>query len=91
MNSGVRNAKNRIPGMLASIATKRKPLIMKSCTVRGQSVNLRMLDGRDQNGVAKHQVVCLLEGKTGELMLIFVASQATWDQMMIDDFIQSIR
>ena len=60
-------------------------------TVRGQSVNLRMLEGRDQNGVAIHQAVCLLEGKTGELMLIFVASQATWDQMMINDFIQSIR
>lgn len=60
-------------------------------TVRGQSVNLRTLEGRDQKGVAIHQTVCLLESKTGELMLIIVASQATWDQIMIDDFIQSIR
>lgn len=60
-------------------------------TVREQIVNLRTLEGTDQNGVAIRQQVCLFQGKTGELMLIFVASQPTWDQELVDTFILSVR
>lgn len=60
-------------------------------TVRGQTSNLRTLVGTDQNGVLIRQQVCLFKGKTGELMLIFVASQSTWDQALVDKFIVSVR
>ena len=62
-----------------------------SITVRGQAANLRTLQGIDQNGAAIRQQVCLFEGKTGDLLLIFVSSENTWDQEMVDSFIQSIR
>jgi len=45
----------------------------------------------DQNGVAIRQQVCLFESRTGELMLIFAASQASWNQEMVDTFIRSVR
>lgn len=59
--------------------------------VRMQNVNLRTLEGMDQNGVAIRQQVCLFESRTGELMLIFAASQASWNQEMVDTFIRSVR
>ena len=63
----------------------------QSVIIRGQTVNLRTLEGTDQNGVTIRQQVCLFESKTGELMLIFVASRSTWDQELVDMFIQSVR
>ena len=60
-------------------------------TVRGQSTTLRLLEGTDKNGQAVKQLACMFEGKSGEILLVMVASQATWDQEMVDDFLKSIR
>jgi hypothetical protein len=64
---------------------------MTTTTVRGQSTTMRWLEGTDQNGQAVKQLACMFEGKSGEVILVMVASQATWDQEMVDDFLKSIR
>ncbi len=60
-------------------------------TVRGQPVTLRLLEGTDENGGKVRQVVCGFAGKSGDLLIAIVASQETWDQAMVDNFLQSIR
>jgi len=60
-------------------------------TIRGQPTTLRLLEGTDENGRRIRQVVCGFSGKSGDVLLAIVAGQETWDQAMIDDFLQSIR
>jgi hypothetical protein len=60
-------------------------------TVRGQPTTLRLLEGTDENGRKIRQVVCGFSGKSGDLLLAIVATQETWDQAMVDRFLQSIR
>jgi len=59
--------------------------------VRGQSTTLRLLEGVDKNGQAVRQLACMFAGKFGDILLVMVASQDTWDQAMVDDFLASIR
>ena len=59
--------------------------------VRGQPVTLRLYKGTDENGRAVRQVLCGFTGKSGDLLLAIVASQETWDQTIVDDFLRSIR
>jgi len=60
-------------------------------TVRGQPTTLRLFEGTDENGRKIRQVVCGFSGKSGDLLLAIVATQETWDQAMVDTFLQSIR
>jgi len=60
-------------------------------TVRGQPTTLRLFEGTDENGRKIRQVVCGFSGKSGDLLMAMVASQDTWDQAMVDRFLQSIR
>ena len=60
-------------------------------TIRGQSTTLRLFEGTDENGLKIRQVVCGFTGKSGDLVMAMVASQDTWDQAMVDRFLQSIR
>jgi hypothetical protein len=60
-------------------------------TIRGQPTTLRLFEGTDENGRKIRQVVCGLGGKSGDLLMAIVASQDTWDQAMVDRFLQSIR
>ena len=60
-------------------------------TVRGQPTTLRLFEGTDENGRKIKQVVCSLGGKSGDLLMAVVAGQDTWDQTMVDRFLQSIR
>jgi hypothetical protein len=60
-------------------------------TVRGQPVTLRHFEGTDENGRPVRQVVCAFTGKSGDLLLGMVTSKETWDQAMVDRFLQSIR
>jgi len=60
-------------------------------TVRGQPTTLRLFEGTDENGRKIRQVVCGFSGKSGDLLLAIVATQETWDQAIVDRFLQSIR
>lgn len=60
-------------------------------TIRGQPVTLRLLEGTDQNGQSVKQLACMFQGKSGEILLVIVAGQTTWDQAMVDHFLNSIR
>jgi hypothetical protein len=62
-----------------------------TATVRGQPTTLRLLEGLDQNGQAVRQLACMFNGKSGEILLVMVASQSSWDQAMVDRFLSSIR
>lgn len=62
-----------------------------TAAVRGQPTALRFLKGADQKGLVVKQLACMFNGKNGEILLVMVASQATWDQAMVDDFLASIR
>ncbi len=60
-------------------------------TIRGQPTTLRLFEGTDENGRKIRQVVCSFGGKSGDLLLAIVAGQDTWDQVLVDRFLQSIR
>jgi len=60
-------------------------------TVRGQPTTLRLFEGTDENGRQIRQAVCGLGGKSGDLLMAIVAGQDTWDQAMVDRFLQSVR
>ena len=60
-------------------------------TVRGQPTTLRLFEGTDENGRKIRQVVCGFGGKSGDLLMAIVAGQDTWDQAMVDRFLQSVR
>lgn len=60
-------------------------------TIRGQPTTLRFFEGTDENGRRIRQVVCGFSGKSGDVLLAIVAGQETWDQAMIDGFLQSVR
>ncbi len=60
-------------------------------TVRGQPVTLRHFEGTDENGRPVRQVVCAFTGKSGDLLLGMMTSKETWDQAVVDRFLQSIR
>jgi len=60
-------------------------------TIRGQLTTLRLFEGTDENGHKIREVVCGFSGKSGDLLMAMVASQDTWDQAMVDRFLQSIR
>lgn len=59
--------------------------------VRGQATTLRILEGTDENGRLIRQVVCMFTGKGSDLLLVLVAGQDTWDQVLVEQFLQSIR
>jgi len=60
-------------------------------TIGGQPTTLRILEGTDENGRQVRQVVCGFSGKSGDVLLGIVAGQDSWDQAMVDSFLQSIR
>jgi len=68
-----------------------QPAGTQPTTVRGQPTTLRFFEGTDENGRKIRQVVCGFSSKGGDVLLAIVASQETWDQAMVDRFLQSIR
>ena len=63
----------------------------QSMTVRGQATTLRILEGTDENGRPIRQAVCMFMGKDSDILVVMVAGQDTWDQALVEQFLQSIR
>jgi len=57
----------------------------------GQIVTLRVLEGTDERGRQVRQVVCGFTGKGGDVLLGIVAGRESWDQALVERFLQSIR
>ncbi len=60
-------------------------------TIRGQRTTLRLFEGADEAGRRVRQVVCAFKGKGGDMLLAIMAGKDTWDQSVVDKFLQSIR
>ena len=63
----------------------------QTAMIGGQATTLRLLEGTDKNGQAVKQLACMFTGKSGDILLVMVASHATWDQTMVDNFLNSIQ
>jgi hypothetical protein len=87
--------RNRYETRLAREMGRRRYLTQTVATqeavVRGQPTTLRILEGTDESGRQVRQVVCGFTGKSGDVLLGIVMGLDTWDQPMVDEFLQSIR
>lgn len=63
----------------------------QSAFIAHQLVTLRFLEGSDKDGKAVKQLVCMLKGKSGEILIVVTANNGTWDQTMVDNFLTSIQ
>jgi hypothetical protein len=52
---------------------------------------LRFLEGIYKDGQAGGQLELMLNGKTGEILVVIVAKVATWDQTMVNNILGSIQ
>ncbi len=60
-------------------------------TIRGQAVDLAVLEGSSSSGSTIRQLVGAFEGKGGPAWLIITGPANTWDQSSIDQFLNSMR
>jgi hypothetical protein len=66
-------------------------VLTQTVVVRGQPTYLRIMEGTDENHRPIRQGVLMFNGKSSALLLVLVAGQDTWDQSLVDHFLQSIR
>jgi len=59
--------------------------------IRGQPVTLSIREGQDDRGRPARQVIGSFAGKNGDVVMVIAGVLDTWDQKLVDDFIQSIR
>ena len=64
---------------------------VKKKTIRGEETDIAIFEGTDQNGNNLRQLITSFPGKGGTVMLMIMGDALTWDQGMVDDFIESIR
>ncbi len=62
----------------------------RNVNVGGEQRPVRILEGTDENGRKIRQAAAVLPGKTGNVLVVMVGAQETWDQSMADRFFQSI-
>jgi len=71
--------------------TNMKLVEIKKMTIRGVKTDVALYEGTDQGGNFIRQLITSFPGKAGTAILMMMGDGQTWDQNMIDDFIQSIR
>ena len=64
---------------------------VKNMVIRGEEVEVTIFEGTDTNGYVMRQLITSFPGKDGTAMLMIMSSPSTWDDKVIDDFIESIR
>ena len=70
--------------------TNMKLVEVKKMTIRGEETDVALYEGTDQNGASIKQLIASFPGKAGTALLMVMGDGGTWDQTMIEDFIQSI-
>ena len=64
---------------------------VKKKTIRGEETEVALYEGTDSEGNDMRQLITTFPGKGGTVMLMVMGETRTWDQGMVDDFIESIR
>jgi len=59
--------------------------------IRGEEVEVITYEGTDEAGDVVRQLVTAFPGKGGTAMLMIMGAAEGWDQVMIDEFVRSIR
>ena len=59
--------------------------------IRGEEVAVATYEGTDSNGAVFRQVITTFPGKDGTAMLMIMGSARSWDEDLINNFIESIR
>ena len=59
--------------------------------IRGEETEVAIYEGTDQSGDVMRQLITTFPGKDGTAMLMVIGPAQTWDQDMVDEFIESIR
>jgi hypothetical protein len=67
-----------------------KVVEVKKMTIRGEEVDVTILEGTDDNGFVMRQLITTFPGKDGTAMLMIMGAAQSWDQEEIDKFIESI-
>jgi hypothetical protein len=60
-------------------------------TIRGEETQVATYEGSDENGHVFRQVITSFPGKDGIAMLMIMGPVESWDQDLVDAFIESIR
>ncbi|UCC87670.1 MAG: hypothetical protein JSV81_22920 [Anaerolineales bacterium] len=59
--------------------------------IKGETITLEVREGANDRGQNLRQISGLFQGKGGPAMLMVTGEVASWDQAMLDRFIESIR
>lgn len=68
-----------------------KVVEVKKMTIRGQEVDVTILEGSDESGVSLRQLITIFPAKNGMGMVMIQGLKQSWDQTAVDQFLQSIR
>ena len=64
---------------------------VKQMTIRGQEVDVTLLEGKDDKGLILRELVTVFPGKNGTAFLMIIGPAQFWDKEEIDQFVESIR
>lgn len=63
----------------------------KTMTIRGQQVEVLILEGTDENGTSMRQLITNFNTESGLGMVMIQSLGEEWDQAVVDQFLKSIR
>lgn len=64
---------------------------VKQMTIRGEEVDVTILEGKDDKGLILRELVTVFPGKDGTAFLMIMGPAQFWDTEEIDQFVESIR
>jgi len=64
---------------------------IKKMTIRGEETDVAIYEGTDQSGDFVRQLIASFPGKDGTALLMIIGDAGSWDQDVLDEFIESIR
>ena len=59
--------------------------------IRGEDAMLTIREGQNSDGTKIRQATAQFKGNEGEALLMIMGPKQTWDETLVDTFIQSIR
>jgi hypothetical protein len=63
---------------------------VKTMTIRGEEVNVTILEGTDDRGFVLRELITTFPGKDGTALLMIIGPALSWEENEVDQFIQSI-
>jgi len=63
----------------------------RTMTIRGQQVEVLILEGTDENGTSARQLITNFNTESGLGMVMIQSLGEEWDQAVVDQFLKSIR